>query len=143
MSTHTINVFISHSWSYSGHYETLRSWIFDENWSSGQASFNLKNFSVPKDDPIHNAPTDHALKEAIYRQILNAHVVVIPTGMYASYSKWINKEIEGANYYRKPILAVNPWGQERKSTDVISSAKKVVGWNKQPLVTEIWNLYRG
>jgi hypothetical protein len=142
MSTRQIHVFISHSWSYSGHYDTLSSWIFDEKWSSGQASLDFRNYSVPKYDPIHNADSDKQLRDAIYRQMALSHVVLIPTGMYANYSKWIQKEIEGAQGYSKPILAVNPWGQERKSSVVVAAASRSVGWNKEPLVGAIWDLYR-
>ncbi len=99
MSTHQIHVFISHSWNYSGVYETLASWIFEENWSVGQASLDFRNFSVPKNNPVHNAPTKKALTEAIFNQIRRSHVIVIPTGMYASHSSWIQKEIDGANIY--------------------------------------------
>ena len=70
MSTYQIHVFISHSWAYSGHYDTLEDWIFKRKWSQGQASLDLRDFSVPKNDPIHNASTDRALREAIYNQIL-------------------------------------------------------------------------
>jgi hypothetical protein len=142
MSTHQIHVFISHSWGYSGHYNTLASWIFDEKWSVGQASLDFRNYSVPKDDPIHNAKNTEKLREAIYNQINRSHVVVIPTGMYATHSNWIQKEIDGATIFRKPILAVNPWGQERKSAVVVKSATASVGWNKEPIVDKIWELYR-
>lgn len=69
-----------------------------------------------------------------------ASVVVIPTGMYASYSKWIGKEINGAQAYLRPILAVNPWAQERKSSVVVNAAHKYVGWNSQSVVKGIWQL---
>jgi hypothetical protein len=69
-------------------------------------------------------------------------VIVIPTGMYAAHSKWIQKEIDGAREYRKPILAVNPWGAQRTSTDVVNAATKVVGWNSNSVVTAIWELYK-
>jgi len=68
MSVHQLHVFISHSWTYSGHYETLREWIFEQNWRVGQASLALRDYSVPKDDPIHDARTDRELREAIYRK---------------------------------------------------------------------------
>jgi len=61
--------------------------------------------------------------------------------MYANYSKWIKKELDGAEYYGKPVLAVNPWSQERKSSVVQQRATKPVGWNKQSVINEIWNLY--
>ena len=142
MSIHQIHIFISHSWHYSNHYDTLAEWIFGGNWSVGQASLNFLDYSVPRDNPIHNAPTDKALQQAIYNQIARSHVIVIPTGMYAQYSKWIKKEINGAKYYKKPILAVNPWGQERKSSNVVDSASSSVGWNKKSVVDGIRGLYQ-
>lgn len=69
MSTHLVHVFISHSWAHSGHYETLRQWIFEGRWSVGQASLQFRDYSVPKDDPIHNVPTAQQLKDAIHRKI--------------------------------------------------------------------------
>jgi hypothetical protein len=142
MSTRQIHVFISHSWAYSNHYDTLQKWIFGEPWSAGSASLDFRDYSVPKNDPIHHAPTDKQLRDAIYGKLGRSHVVVIPTGMYTNYSKWIGKEIDGANQYNKPILAVNPWGQLRTSSVVAKVAKKVVGWNKEPLVDAIWQLYK-
>jgi hypothetical protein len=141
MSTRQIHVFISHAWAYSGHYDTLSSWIFGESWSVGQASLGFRNYSIPKDDPIHNASTTNALKVGIYNQIARSHVLVIPSGMYATYSKWIQKEIEGAKFYNKPILAVNPWGQQRRAGVVLDNADEGVGWNKQPIINAIWRLY--
>lgn len=142
MGTTQVHVFISHSWWYSNHYDTLEKWIFQEKWSSGSTSLDLRDYSVPSSSPIHSAPTDGALQAAIYKQIAMSHVIVIPTGMYASYSKWIRKEIDGAVGYGKPILAVNPWGQLRASSVVAKAASRTVGWNKEPLVKAIWELYR-
>lgn len=62
--------------------------------------------------------------------------------MYANYSKWIQKEIEGSSDYSKPILAVNPWRQQRASGVVVDAASKLVGWNKRPVVSGIWELYK-
>lgn len=142
MSTKQIHVFISHSWSYSGHYDTLEDWIFNKKWSSGQASLDFRDFSIPRTDPILNANNDLQLKKAIFEQIARCHVVVIPTGMYAQYSKWIQKEIEGSVAQDKPILAVNPWGQQRTASVVADSAKLTVGWNSQSVADGIWQLYK-
>ncbi|MBV9862930.1 MAG: TIR domain-containing protein [Alphaproteobacteria bacterium] len=142
MSTKQIHVFISHAWSYSTHYQTLAGWIFDEHWSVGQASLNFLDYSIPRTNPIHNAINDNALKSAIFDKVARSHVVVIPTGMYVNYSKWIRKEIDGARQHRKPIIGVNPWGQLRKSSVVAAAAEKVVGWNKQPTINAIWELYK-
>ena len=141
MSTHYIHVFISHSWSYSDVYETLRNWIFVQPWHVGQASLRFRDFSVPRNDPIHDA-NDRELQAAIYRKIARSHVVVIPTGMYVNYSKWIQKEIRGAKDKSKPILGVNPRGQKRKSSVVLDVATEEAGWTGKSVVTKIWELYR-
>lgn len=139
---HKISIFISHAWSKSEHYEKLAEWIFDGDWKVGNESILFTDYSVPKDDPIHHATNANSLKNAIFQRIIQSHVIVIPTGMYASYRHWIQKEIDGAIEYRRPILAVNPWGQERKSSVVIEAANKLVGWNKDAVVKAVWELYR-
>lgn len=58
MSIKQIHVFISHAWVYSGHCDALSDWIFNENWSSGQASLDFRDYSVPINDPIHDANND-------------------------------------------------------------------------------------
>jgi len=67
-------------------------------------------------------------------------VVVIPTGMYANYSKWIQKEINGAKQYLKPIVAVDPWAQKRASSVVAEAADECVGWNKRSIIDAVWRL---
>ena len=141
MSTRQIHVFISHAWAHSEHYETLASWIFGERWSVGQASLDFRNYSVPKDDPIHNATSAIQLRNAIYNQIARSHVIVIPTGMYAAYSDWIQKEIEGSKQYSKPILAVSQLAQLRNAEIVASNADQSVGWSKKSVIDGIWGLY--
>lgn len=142
MSTRQVHVFISHAWAFSDHYNTLADWIFGGRWSVGQASLDFRDYSVPRDDPIHHARNQDELKEAIFNRISRSHVVVVPTGMYASYSRWIQKELSGANLYSKPILAVVPWGQQRNSKDVSDEAHETVGWNKESIINAIWRLYQ-
>ena len=141
MSTRQIHVFISHAWDYSGHYETLASWIFQEKWRVGQASLDFRDYSIPKSNPILNVKSAQHLRDAIYNQIARSHVVVIPSGMYATHSNWIQKEIDGAKQYGKPILAINPWGQQKRAGVVLNNADDGVGWNKEPLINSIWQLY--
>ncbi|WP_284620757.1 TIR domain-containing protein [Aquabacterium humicola] len=142
MSTRQIHVFISHAWAYSEDYITLSTWIFDQRWRVGQASLDIHNYSVPRDDPFHDMGTERELREAIYNQIGRSHVVVIPVGMYASHSKWIQKEINGANYYEKPILAVIPRGKKRLSGVVVDNATREVGWTRESVIKGVWELYK-
>ncbi|WP_288928548.1 TIR domain-containing protein [uncultured Maritimibacter sp.] len=134
-------VFISHSWAYSNHYEKLCEWIFEQTWNAPNGlPIRFVNFSVPSDDPIHGARNDAELEAAILRKMLHAHVLICPTGMYSSHSKWIGKEIKGARAYHLRILAVDPWGQERKSSIVSQAADHTVGWTSASVVQGIWDL---
>ena len=142
MSTHHVHVFISHSWSHSSHYQRLHDWLFDKACTFGQARVQFYDYSVPKDDPIHNAPRVKDLEDAILRKIARSHVVIIPTGMYANYSKWIAKEIRGSRTMSKPILAVNPRAQQRTASIVTGAAAHAVGWTRKSVVEGIWRLYR-
>lgn len=140
--SYTIRVFISHSWSYSGHYEKLNDWTFGKAWNVDGISLLFENKSVPRDNPIHFAANDRELKCAIDQRILLSDVVVCPTGMYSDYSKWIGKELVSASEHKRPLLAVNPWAQERKSTIVRDAAHEVVGWTSKSVVGGIWRLSR-
>lgn len=141
---HQIGVFISHSWAYSGHYEKLAEWLFEEpgGWNSNGVPVNFVDFSIPQNNPIHNAPNALTLQAAIDGEILKSHVVICPMGMYATHSKWIGKELESAQKYQKKVLGVNPWAQERKSSVVQASSNMTVGWTKQSVVDGVWHLYR-
>ncbi|MCT7780925.1 MULTISPECIES: TIR domain-containing protein [Gardnerella] len=66
-------------------------------------NFDYKNYSAPKDDPIHDAEDDHQLKKAIKNQMQHASCVLILAGIYSTYSKWINIEIELAQEMGKRL----------------------------------------
>lgn len=142
MSTRQIHVFISHSWMYPDHYETLRRWIFDRPWRFGRASLVLRNFSLPEDDPIQGARSDRQLREAIHNQIARSHVVVVPLAMYAGRSRWVGEEITGSGLYGKPVLGVRPRGQIRHPREIGAAAKLIVGWRAESVVRGVWSLYR-
>ncbi len=134
MSIKTYNLFISHSWTYSNTYNNLTSMLDEAKY------FDYKNYSVPKDNPIHNASNSKELYEAIKNQVKYAHVVIILAGVYSSYSKWIDKEIEIAQNMGKPILAVEPWGSEKTSSKVKNAADRIVKWNTDSIVNAIREL---
>ena len=123
-------IFISHSWAYSEAYDKVESFLRQEGVS-------FYNHSVPKDDPIHTNGTDKELSEAIEQTLLVCSCVIILAGVYATYSKWINKEIEMAQKYNKPIIAVQPWGAERTSSVVKEAATVIVGWNAKSVADAV------
>lgn len=129
------HIFISHSWSYSDQYDRLLG-LLNQN-----PYFHYRNYSVPKDDPIHNAPNSQLLKEAIKKQILPASCVLILAGVYSTYSKWINIEIELAKSMNKKIIAVEPFGAENTSLVVKNNADVIVKWNSNSIISAITQRY--
>ena len=130
----TYNLFISHSWTYGDAYEKLVKML------DAAPYFSYRNHSVPKDDPIHNAPNQAALREAIKNKMSGCHAILILAGVYATYSKWINEEIALAKrgfQTPKPIVAIQPWGAERTSQVVKDNADIIVGWNTRSIVDGI------
>ena len=108
-----------------------------------RATFLIRIISVPQNDPVHTNGTDKQLYEAIKNKIQLTHVLVIMAGVYSTYSKWINKEIDiaqNAFSIATPILAVEPWGSEKTSKTVKDAADTIVGWNTDSIVAGIREL---
>lgn len=125
-------IFISHSWAYSSDYDKIESFLRQEG-------IVFYNHSVPKNDPIHTNGTDKQLSDAIEAKVKGCSCIIILAGVYATYSKWINKEIEMAKKYNKPIIAVQPWGAERTSSIVKNAADVIVGWNAKSVANAVRN----
>lgn len=123
-------IFISHSWKYSNEYDRLESLLKQELGS-------FYNHSVPECNPITGCRTNVQLEAAIDSKIRGCSCVVIPAGMYINHSRWIQKEIEIAKRYGKPIIAVEPWGSLRTPDLVKNQATSIVGWNAKSIGNEI------
>jgi len=63
--------------------------------------------------------------------------VLIMAGMYSTYSKWINKEIEIAKRMGKVIIAIKPFGAERISKVVRDAAHSECAWNTNSIISAI------
>lgn len=124
------HIIISHSWDYNEHYEKVVSWLNDAN------NFEWSNYSVPLTNPI-DAKGKKELKEKLRNKITNCSCIIILSGMYVAYSEWIDYEIDTAVEMGKPIIGVEPWGQERVPQKVTSNADVVVGWNSSSVVQAI------
>ena len=132
----TYHLFISHSWAYSDQYNNL------VNLLNQASSFAYQNRSIPKNDPVHTS-TDRELSAAIHNYMESCGIVLVLAGVYASYSKWIDKEIKIAKSgwsVPKPILAIEPWDSEKTSAVVKNNADKIVGWNTNSIVSAIREL---
>lgn len=130
----TYNLFISHSWTYSDAYQKLLGLL------NSAPYFSYKNYSVPKDDPIHNAPNQAQLRSAISSQMAPTSCVLVMAGVYSTYSKWINIELDLAkNGFSVPkkIIAIEPWGSEKTSAVVKEAADIIVAWQASSIINAI------
>lgn len=135
----TYNIFISHAWKYSEHYNKVVQWL---NEAKEDNLLNWKNYSVPSHDPLIDPGTTvgkNKLKAALKEQIRPASIVIILSGMYAAHSEWIDYEIDTAVDYDKYIIGLKPWGQERIPTKISNNSNVMVGWNKSSLINAILN----
>lgn len=128
------HLFISHSWAYGDAYDKLVSLI------NNQPNFTWSDYSVPKNDPIHNAPTSKELYEAIKNQVRPASCVIILAGVYSTYSEWINKEIKIAQELSKPVIGIEPWDAKKTSKVVKDNADSIVRWQGASIVNAIREL---
>ena len=130
-------LFVSHSWAYGDQYQKL------VNLLDSDRSFIYENYSVPKDDPVHNAHSVGALREAIWAKMENCDVVLILAGKYATHSKWINEEIKltkRSKLIPKPIIGIKPWGNIQVSMPVRLAADEIINWNTDSIVGTIRRL---
>lgn len=133
----TYNLFISHAWKYTEHYNKIVQWL---NEAQSEGKFNWKNYSVPEHDPLIDPNTSsgkNTLKNALNDQIKPASIVIILAGMYAAHSDWIDYEIDTAVSYNKYIIGVKPWGQERIPVRVSNNSNVMVGWNKKSIIDAV------
>ena len=133
----TYHIFISHSWSYSGAYEKLKKLL------DSHSTFLYVDYSIPQDNPVHTSGTDKELYEAILNKMRLCNVVLIMAGVYSTYSKWINKEIQAAKQgflNPKPMVGIKPWAQTNVSSVVSNNVNALVGWNTDSIVDAIKRL---
>ncbi|MEB5993775.1 TIR domain-containing protein [Serratia ureilytica] len=130
----TYNVFISHSWNYGDFYTRLVDMLHSK------PGFSFKNYSVPEENPIFGAKTDRELEAAIEVKMRLSSVVLIMAGVYSTYSKWINIEIDMAKRLGKPIIAIKPFGAERISAVVRAASHKECAWNTNSITQAIIDL---
>lgn len=126
------NLFISHSWTYGDAYEKLCGLL------DTAPRFSYRNYSVPKDDPVHDAQNMTALYKAIKDRVAFCEVVLIMAGKYASYSQWIQREIKITKAdFDKPLVAIRPWANLQVSSIVRDNADQLVAWNTNSIVSAI------
>jgi hypothetical protein len=131
-------LFVSHAWNYKDEYERVVALL---NADSG---FGWENLSVPECQPLplsNSLPKSYRfLVRQLDERISSADCLLVLAGMYVAHSGWIQSEIEAAKEFRKPIIAVEPRGQERFPEAVRQAADDVVGWTGASMISAVRRL---
>jgi len=130
----TYDIFICHAWFYSKGYNKAVE-LLDE-----ATNLKWRNYSVPEHDPVIDPKTEvgkRKLSLELYQQIKPVNCFLVMAGMYASYKYWIQKEIDIAQEYHKPIIGLIPWGQKKTPQSIQDVAVEMVGWNTSSIVDAI------
>lgn len=124
------HIFISHSWKYPNDLENLRNLLRERGY------FNVEFEEASAYEPINSANA-YYIKKRLTEKISNSNIVLGIAGMYASYSDWMEWELDKAIELGVPIVGVIPRGQERISQTVSSRSKQDVHWNTESIVAAI------
>ena len=57
--------------------------------------------------------------------------------MYANNREWMEKEIEIAQNYNKPIISIKPWGNTKTPVYIQNIADIEVAWNTNSIIQAI------
>lgn len=123
-------VFISHSWDHVDDLKRLQKLLNQRGY------FKVEFTEASPDNPIHSERNKYIRLELSHR-IKESDVVLGIAGVYASYSEWMEWELDKAIENNVPIIGVIPWGQINISRVVANRAKEIVRWNTESIVAAI------
>lgn len=126
----TYKIFISHCWNYDDVLQKLK------NLLDSRGYFNAEYTHVEKSHPI-NSEYAPVIKAQITRKLGNSDIVLAIAGVYASYSDWMQWEMDRAKELGLNVIGVIPRGQERISTQVYNRSIKDVHWNTESIIDAI------
>ena len=94
--------------------------------------------------PRHNSvinPNGDVGKKRLFReldqQIRPTNCILILSDMYVAHPYWIQREIELAQGYNKPIIGLEPRDQEAIPSAIEDAAIAIVDWNAQSIANAI------
>ena len=123
-------VFISHSWDHVDALKRLRKLLNDRGY------FKVEFKEASPDNPI-KSEKNKIVRLELSNRIKTSDVVLGIAGVYASYSDWMEWELDAAIEYNIPIMGVVPWGQKNISRIVSNRAVEIVRWNTESIVAAI------
>lgn len=128
-------LFISHSWDHDDVLQDLKNLIDSRGY------FPATYTQIEKDCPI-DSDKAWVIKANITKRLQESDVVLAIAGVYASYSEWMQWEMDKAQELGLRVIGVIPRGQEHISHEVFNRSAVDVHWNADSIVDAIRNYSR-
>ena len=126
----TYKLFISHRWEYDNLLQNLKNLLNERGY------FSAEYYQIEKDCPI-NSKNASVIKANITKRLKESDVVLAIAGVSASYSEWMQWEMDKASELGLKIVGVIPRGNERISQEVYKRSVEDVRWNTESVVEAI------
>lgn len=123
-------IFISHSWKYPTDLKNLK------NLLNQRGYFDVEFKEATQEQPINSENASY-IKQVLKKKILSSDLVLAISGIYASYSEWIEWEILTSKSNNIPVIGVVPLGQLKTSRTVTKHSVIDVKWRTESIVDAI------
>jgi len=131
-----IKLFVTHAFQEHEEYARLFEYL------ESRDNFFYNNYSDPEFDLGPGG--QEAIQEEIRRQIKPAEVVLFPVGVHAVKPQLIDFELQVAQAFKKPIIAIQAFGGTASiPKQALEAADVVVGWDDRVIIDNIRQLARG
>ena len=125
-------VYVSHCWLPENGTDRLYGLL--ENYRIRHVpEFSFQLLSVSKDDPVQNLPSKKSLIAAVEQKMKESVCLIILTGLFDDYKKWIDIELEAAKKLKKPVILVEAAVWMKASTKEKRAATATVKWDVKEL----------
>ena len=114
-----IRVFVTHT--FSEHPDYFR--VFE--YLESAPNFFYINCSAP--DQIPGGGGKEAVKEALREQIKPSEVVIVLGGMYAEHRDWLTYQMDAAQAFEKPLVALEPFGGVEELAPAVAERAELGG----------------
>lgn len=125
-----IKLFVSHTFQEHDDYYRVFEYL------ESVPNFYYTNFSAP--DQMPESGGKEGIRDALREQIKPAEAVIISSTMYSENLDWVTFQMDVAQAFEKPIVALEPFGTNQEvPEEVAKRADEVVEWNARSLVDAI------
>jgi hypothetical protein len=131
-----LRIFVTHA--YQEHEEYARVYEYLES----RDNFYYVNYSDPENKP--EGSDQEAVQEHLRKQIEPCEVVLFPVGVHAQDPKLLKFQLQVAQAFKKPILAIKSFGDTMMiPKDALEVADEIVEWNDRLITDTAKRLARG